>query len=76
MYVDGEVVKDYRIMNNLDLSEMANLLAITPEELQLYEEGADWYVEDVFLIYFLNTIVDDMSFISEKNVESILEEYN
>lgn len=74
MYINAEAIKEYREEHGITIDEMAELLGIEGESLYNYESGEPWYEEDAFTLYIINSISEDLDFISI-DIDELYEEY-
>lgn len=73
MIIDGEKLYEYRIEHGISLEEMADMLDIDVDQLYNYENGIQkWYEEDYLSIMAIDSMFNDLEFIS---LEDVAEEY-
>lgn len=69
MIIDGEKLYEYRIKHGISLEEMADMLDIDVDQLYNYENGIQkWYEEDYLSIMAIDSMFNDLEFISLEDI--------
>jgi len=65
MRINAEPIREYREKHGISIDEMAEILHLDGEKLYDYESGGiPWIENDPMTIFILNSLIDDLDFIS------------